>query len=94
MVRGWSDISDSLFVPQTSGLVYSGANNDTLQVFISAEQPSAGSLEYANWLPAPNHAPCEFILRTYKPPSYVLAGVYAAPAVVRTTTASINTPGE
>lgn len=70
---------------QTSGLTYSGTNNNTLQVFISAEQPAAGSSQLANWLPAPTNAAFELILRLYKAYSYVSVGDYEPPAVIRTT---------
>lgn len=70
---------------QTSGLVYSGTSNSTLQVFISAHQPTASSPQFANWLPAPNDAPFELIVRLYEPQSLVLAGDYEPPAVVRQT---------
>jgi len=79
---------------QTSGLVYTGTNNNTLTVFISASQPPLGTAEYANWLPAPNNAPIFFLLRTYEPPSYVLSGGYAPPAVVLTSPSSIATAGK
>ena len=72
-------------VLQTPGLVYGGAGNSTLQVFISAEQPAASSPQLANWLPAPNDAPFELIVRLYEPQSLVLAGDYEPPAVVRHT---------
>ncbi len=64
---------------QTSGLVYGGTNNSTLTVFISASQPALGTAEYANWLPAPNNSAMFFLLRTYEPPSYAIAGGYSPP---------------
>ena len=72
-------------VLQTSGLVYTGAGNSTLQVFISAQPPAANSPQFANSLPAPNDAPFELIVRLYEPQSLVLAGEYEPSAVVRTT---------
>lgn len=70
---------------QTQGLVFSGPNNNTLEVFISATQPAAGTPQAANWLPAPPDAPFLFLLRTYLPPPLAIAGQYAPPAIVRTT---------
>ena len=69
---------------QTSGLVYSGTNNSTLVVFISATQPQQGTANAANWLPAPGNAGFQLILRLYEAPTSVLSNKYEPPAVVRT----------
>lgn len=74
-------------VAQTSGLVYSGANNSSLQVFISAKQPPAGTPQLANWLPAPTSGAFQLVLRMYGPAGYVAAGQYEPPAVVPVTAA-------
>ncbi|DBB11917.1 hypothetical protein WJX82_007641 [Trebouxia sp. C0006] len=71
---------------RTSGLVYSGTNNSTLVVFISATQPQQGTANAANWLPAPSNAGFQLILRLYEAPASVLNNDYEPPAVVRTST--------
>ncbi len=82
------------FNVQTSGLVYSGINNSTLVVFISATQPQQGTANAANWLPAPNNAGFQLILRLYEAPASVLSNNYEPPAVVRTSTSiAIATSG-
>ncbi|KAK9827504.1 hypothetical protein WJX74_006310 [Apatococcus lobatus] len=73
-------------------LVYTGTNNNTLQVFISASQPTVGTAQYSNWLPAPPDAGFQFILRTYGPPDYAIQGQYAPPAVVKVDSAASVTP--
>lgn len=80
---------------RTSGLVYTGTNNNTLTIFVSASQPAAGTAEYANWLPAPNNAPMFFLLRTYEPLAYVIAGNCAPPPFILTTsTTPVATAGK
>ena len=73
---------------QSQGLVYTGTNNNTLQVFISASAPANGTSQYANWLPAPTDAGFQFIFRTYGPTDSAIQGQYAPPAVVKTTLAA------
>ena len=75
----WSASSPVL---QTPGLAYSGPNNSILEVFISAEQPPAGSMQLINWLPAPDNVPFQLRIRLYEPEDYVLAGYWQPPAVV------------
>lgn len=36
---------------RTTGLVYGGASNNTLTVFVSASAPANGTAQAANWLP-------------------------------------------
>ncbi|KAL0038112.1 hypothetical protein WJX79_003329 [Trebouxia sp. C0005] len=80
---------------RTSGLVYTGTNNNTLTIFVSASQPAVGTAEYANWLPAPNNAPMFFLLRTYEPPAYVIAGNYAPPPfILSTSTTPVASAGK
>jgi len=81
-------------VVQTSGLVYGGTNNSTLTVFISASQPALGTAEYANWLPAPNNSAMFFLLRTYEPPAYAIAGAYSPPGFVRIAPGGTATAGK
>ncbi|DBA92269.1 TPA: hypothetical protein ACH3X2_003703 [Trebouxia sp. C0005] len=76
---------------RTSGLVYGGSDNSTLTVFISASQPALGTAEYANWLPAPNNSAMFFLLRTYEPPAYAIAGAYSPPGFVRIAPGSTST---
>lgn len=87
-------ISGASCLLQTAGLVYTGTNNNTLTVFISASQPALGTAQYANWLPAPSNAPIFFLLRTYEPPSYVLSGGYAPPAFIPITSPSVASAGK
>ena len=68
---------------QTSYLVYSGINNSTLVLFISATQPQQGTANAANWLPALSNAGFQLILRLYEAPASVLSNNYEPPAVVR-----------
>ncbi|KAA6420889.1 MAG: hypothetical protein FRX49_09030 [Trebouxia sp. A1-2] len=79
---------------RTSGLVYGGSDNSTLTVFISASQPALGTAEYANWLPAPNNSAMFFLLRTYEPPAYAIAGAYSPPGFVRIAPGSTSTAGK
>ena len=68
---------------QTSYLVYSGINNSTLVLFISATQLQQGTANAANWLPALSNAGFQLILRLYEAPASVLSNNYEPPAVVR-----------
>ena len=88
------ELRRKLCAVQTAGLVYTGANNDTLEVFISASAPAAGTAQAANWLPAPVDAGFQFILRTYLPPASSIAGQYAPPAVVKVATSPTSTAGK